>query len=47
MMNKLHVGAGERRGSLTVFPVWQERLVGQAIGPSAPGVVLVEELTTP
>lgn len=46
-MTKLHVGAGERRGSLTVFPVWQERLVGRAIGLSTPQAVSVQELATP
>lgn len=46
-MNKLHVGAGERRGALTVFPVWQQRLVGKAVALSTPGTVMVEELASP
>ena len=28
---ELHVGRGERRGSLTVFPIWQERSGGRAV----------------
>ena len=46
-MRKLHVGAGTRRGSLTVFPVWQERLTGRAIDLSSAASVIVEEMATP
>ncbi|MET3805533.1 hypothetical protein ABIB25_002537 [Nakamurella sp. UYEF19] len=45
--NQLHVGAGERRGALTVFPVWQPRTVGRPVTLAEVGSVMVEELAQP
>lgn len=47
MKNQLHVGAGERRGALTVFPIWQARTAGRPVALAEAGSVTVQELDVP
>lgn len=47
MKYQLHVGAGQRREALTVFPIWQARTVGRTVQLAAVGSVMVEELDVP
>jgi hypothetical protein len=47
MLMKLHVGRGELRGALTVFPIWHERTEGPAVDLAGDRTLRVGELATP
>jgi hypothetical protein len=42
-----HVGRGEQRGPLTVFPIWHAHTEGPAVDLAADGTLRVGELATP
>ncbi len=46
-MMKLHVGRGEQRGPLTIFPIWQELSDGPPVVLGSADTLVVAELASP
>ena len=46
-IDKMHVGRGESRGALTVFPIWQRRTPGTTVVLATDGALRVQELDSP
>ena len=46
-MIKLHVGRGEQRGPLTVFPIWQERSDGSPVVLGCADTLVAREVASP